>query len=254
MKGFIITGTSRGLGEALATRVIGPENAVFCIARNENRLLKELVQERGGYLQQIIFDLNFVEGIADMIQRIFDQVSLSSMEGFYLINNAGVLEPVKPLERCEGHEIVRNLTINAASPMALTASFILALNDFDGDKRVINISSGAGRKPYDGWSCYSSSKAALDMFTRCVAMEQERREHPVKILSFAPGIVDTAMQGIIRSTPEEDFPQLKRFIAFKDEGKLRSTEFVAEKAIELLWDDTIPSGSLLDISERLSLD
>lgn len=251
MKCFIITGTSRGLGEALATRVIAPGNVIFCIARNENPALLSLSERMGGCIRQIRFDLSRIEGIDDIFQNIMDQITLETMDGCYLVNNAGILEPIKSLDQCEEHEIVRNLMVNAAAPMVLTSSFIRAFENFTGDKRVINVSSGAGRKPYEGWSCYCSSKAAMDMFTRCVAQEQERREHPVRILSFAPGLVDTAMQSMIRTTKEEDFPQLKRFIGFKDEGKLRSTGFVAEKVLELLWDDQVPSGSMVDISERL---
>lgn len=252
MKCFIITGTSRGLGEALATQLIRDDHAVICIARNTNDALSKTAKERGAYLRQIAFDLNQVDEISAMVRDIIGDSFPAILDGYYLINNAGMLEPIKPLDRCESHEIAKNMTTNAVAPMVLTSTFIRVLEDVRCDKRVLNISSGAGRKPYDGWSCYSSSKAAIDMFTRCVALEQERREYPVKILSFAPGIVDTAMQGLIRTAKEEDFPQLQRFIDFKKNGKLRSPEFVADVIIKLLWDDGISNGSLIDISERVS--
>jgi len=133
--------------------------------------------------------------------------------------------------------------------MILTSLFIKHAKDHKAEKRVINISSGAGKKPYYGWSIYCGSKAAVDLFTRCVSLEQQAREYPVKIISFAPGIVDTDMQQEIRSTAKEDFEQLERFVAFKNDGKLSKPEDVAEKVIELMFDKEFMDGGVIDISQ-----
>ena len=65
-------------------------------------------------------------------------------------------------------------------------------------KRILNISSGAGRNPYEGWGAYCTTKAGLDHFSRVVAMEQANEQYPVEIVSIAPGIIDTDMQATIR--------------------------------------------------------
>ena len=73
-------------------------------------------------------------------------------------------------------------------------------------KRVVSISSGAGKKPYPGWGAYCTAKAGLDMLTRCVGVEQMNQPHPVEIYSIAPGVVDTDMQREIRAASRSGLP------------------------------------------------
>ena len=74
---------------------------------------------------------------------------------------------------------------------------------------LVNISSGAGTKPYAGCAAFSASKAAVDQFTRVVAMEEA--DHGLRAYSLAPRLVDTDMQTAIRSTDETSFPEVERF-------------------------------------------
>lgn len=249
MNAYIITGASRGLGEALARQLMFSENILFCISRSVNNDLVSAAQKKGTILEFIKFDLNDISQIDSVMKRIFTSMEKFSIDGLYLINNAGILGPVMPLDKCTSDQILNNFSINSIAPMVLTSSFIRNSEKMSVDKKVVNISSGAGKKPKYGWSCYCSSKAAVDMFTRCVGLEQEKRENPVTIISFAPGIIDTDMQKEIRSSKEENFSELQRFINFKKEGKLLEPSFVASKVIELLRNKKIAQGSVLDISQ-----
>nr|MDA3886122.1 SDR family NAD(P)-dependent oxidoreductase [Candidatus Delongbacteria bacterium] len=127
------------------------------------------------------------------------------------------------------------------------SKFIERTLNYSCEKRIINISSGAAKKPYDGWSTYCSSKAALDMLTRCVNVEQNKKEFPVNVISFDPGIMDTEMQNDIRQSNKEDFSQLSRFIDFKENGALLSAEFVADKVIEVLSSDNFQTGEFIKV-------
>jgi benzil reductase ((S)-benzoin forming) len=89
------------------------------------------------------------------------------------------------------------------------------------------------------------------MFTRCVALEQEGQAHPVKVYSFAPGVIDTEMQGEIRKSSEEDFAPLKRFIAYYENGDLMPPAFVAKKAIELMTSNAYENGQFIDVYEMI---
>ena len=114
----------------------------------------------------------------------------------------------------------------------------------------MNISSGAGRKVYEGWGTYCTTKAGLDHFSRVVAFEQANAEYPVDIVSIAPGIIDTGMQETIRSSNEEVFPLLDQFIDYKEKGLLSSAEGTAEKLIQFMEkEDFQKVGPILDIRD-----
>ena len=98
--------------------------------------------------------------------------------------------------------------------------------------QVLNISSGAALKPKAGWAMYCAAKAGNEMFFHVLAAQYEDNPH-VEVANVNPGIMDTQMQASIRSASEEQFPELARFIGFKDEGKLVQPETVAASILNL---------------------
>jgi len=239
MKYYIITGTSRGLGESLVKQLMTTGNVIFCISRNKNESLILQADDNNVTLEYISFDLSQVGKLESLMQGVFSRIDHSNIESLVLINNAGILAPIKPAELCPSEEIITNTHINMTAPMILSSSFIALAANVNANKQIINISSGAGKKPYHGWSNYCSAKAGLDHFTRCVGLEQSTRANPVRILSLAPGVVDTEMQREIRATPKEHFHDLERFISLKEDGKLQDSDTVARFVIDLLQNDEI---------------
>ncbi|WP_373232214.1 (S)-benzoin forming benzil reductase [Cohnella sp.] len=250
MNCYIITGTSRGLGEAIAEKLLVQGNHVFCISRNQNAKLVELADDLQVPLEYIQFDLARVNDIDLMMKNIFLKMEKTSVRSVVLINNAGILAPIKPIELCSSEEIIMNTQINLTAPMILTSEFISNTSDMQSDKQIINISSGAGKKPYYGWSNYCSAKAGLDLFTRCVGVEQAAEEYPVRVLSISPGVIDTEMQQEIRMTPKENFHSLDRFLALKENGDLQSPSDVAAYILKIIANKDIPNGELLDIRDQ----
>ncbi|NLL00219.1 MAG: (S)-benzoin forming benzil reductase [Clostridiales bacterium] len=248
MNYYIITGTSRGLGNAIVKGLLNPDNYIFCISRTRNEELIKLASRKKVGIEYITFDLLDVHKIKDIMERIFLSINKNSINSITLINNAGILSPIKPIELCSSEEIDRNIRINLTAPMILTSSFISNTVDINSERRIINISSGAGKKPYYGWSNYCTSKSGIDFFTQCVAVEQLSKKNPVKIISFAPGIIDTDMQAEIRKSKKECFEDVERFISFKTEGKLLQPDVVADYVIKLSKID-INSGDILDIKQ-----
>ena len=88
---------------------------------------------------------------------------------------------MKPIEKAESEQFITNVHINLLAPMILTSTFMKYTKDWKVDKRVINISSGAGKNPYFGWGAYCTTKAGVNMFTQCVATEEVEKEYPVKL-------------------------------------------------------------------------
>jgi benzil reductase ((S)-benzoin forming) len=108
------------------------------------------------------------------------------------------------------------------------------LNCTDCQKVIINVSSGAGKKPSDGWANYCASKSALDMFSSVIGVEKRMDKNNIRIFSVSPGIIDTAMQDEIRKVNKENFSRLSEFIEYKKEGMLVPPQKVAKKYIHLI--------------------
>jgi benzil reductase ((S)-benzoin forming) len=205
---YIVTGTRRGLGEALAKRIAADKrNELVGISRPD-------------------VDLADPASIARAFEAIAKRIAGTTYEKAVLINNAGVIEPVAPLDRADPADIERNLAVNLVAPMLLMRLFLGATEHVK-LRRVINISSGAGRRPIFGWSAYCAAKAGLDMATRVVALEAQVRGFAIEAVSLAPGVIDTGMQGTVRSVSAEDFVDVERFRQMKAEGALRPADDVA---------------------------
>jgi benzil reductase ((S)-benzoin forming) len=203
-----VTGTRRGLGEALAKRITADKrNELIGISRPD-------------------VDLADSASIARAFEAIGKRIAATTYEKAVLINNAGVIEPVAPLDRADPGDIERNLAVNLVAPMLLMRLFLGATEHVK-LRRVINISSGAGRRPIFGWSAYCAAKAGLDMATRVVALEAQVRGLAIEAVSLAPGVIDTGMQGTVRSVSAEDFVDVERFRQMKAEGALRPADDVA---------------------------
>lgn len=251
MKVFIITGTSRGLGNSIAKRLVDTNHHILCISRRLDNELTIYTKDKKGKMDFLQFDLSEVYKIENLMNTVFDKINFSETESISLVNNAGILAPMKSIEDCEDSEIINNVNVNLLAPILLTSAFIKHVKSFEGDKRIINISSGAGKKPYYGWSNYCASKAGLDLFTQCVGVEQNSRDHAVKIVSLAPAIMDTEMQAEIRRTDRQDFEQVERFKDFKKNGLLLPVDEVADKVIKLLLHEDYPQGGVIDVRDIL---
>ncbi|MFD1778730.1 (S)-benzoin forming benzil reductase [Fredinandcohnia salidurans] len=247
LKYFIITGTSRGLGESIVKQILDKDHTLFCISRKQNNELKELAFEKGINLYYFSCDLQKSEEIEKVMERIFSSIDFSNAEGIYLVNNAGIIDPIKPIGKASPKELAENIHVNLLAPMLLSSYFIRHTGTFATKKVIVNVSSGAAKRARHGWTAYSSSKAGIDMFTKSVGFEQETVENPVTMISFSPGVMDTEMQEIIRKTNKEDFTEVEQFIEYNEKGILRSPEFVAGVILDLIFNKELINGHIYDI-------
>lgn len=247
MKHFIITGASKGLGEGIAIELISEDHHLICIARGESTNLKKLAAARNCRVSFISFDLSVSHDIPDLCERVFELINTGAAEGIYLVNNAGVVQPVKRSEDYTADEVDLHIRTNLLAPMLLTSGFIKHTKDLPIEKRILNISSGAAQFPYYGWGCYCSAKAGMEMFGRCVSEEQRNEPYPVETMAVAPGIIDTNMQTIIRSTNDRDFVHKEKFVAFKESGELIPPSLAGKKLAHLLLSSEFKDGQSIDI-------
>lgn len=237
MNYYFITGTSSGLGAALVKILVKDEqNRISGFSRTSHF-------HHNHFCHQPI-DLSKTEN--------FDQISfteLSDPQKIVLINNAGALGTIAHVGNVSSSDLLNTMNVNTLSAMYLCNEFIKAYQHVDAEKIIINISSGAASSPYDGWAAYCASKAALDMFTRVVAKEQELKQFPVKTFAIAPGVVDTNMQNQIRQTNAENFSKIDKFLDLKKGGSLYQSEDVAGKLIYFIEN----TNEIKDVVSRIQL-
>ncbi len=239
---YIVTGTTKGLGEALAARIsLDQDNELIALARAPDGPI------RGGARFEV--DLADTAALDKVFDRVEERIRGKGYAKAVLINNAGVVAPVAPLERADAGEIERNLVVNLVAPMLLMGRFLRATEAGAPLRRIINISSGAGRRPISGWSAYCAAKAGLDMATRVVALEAQARSLRVEAVSLAPGVIDTPMQGTVRSASAQDFADVERFRRMKDEGALRPAMDVAEDILRAESAGKLAGDAVLDLRD-----
>lgn len=231
MKYFLITGTSRGLGAELAKQLLGDNHHVLCIARNENEAVRELAAANKARYEFVPFDLSRIHEVPGMIGDILGKIDAGNAEQIVLINNAAIVTPLGPIEHCSTDEIIVNVNTNMVSQMILAARFIEGLQGTDAAKIILNISSGSGKHPAAGMGVYCSTKAGIEMFTKCVQLEQEHKLNPVQIYSVDPGMMDTGMQQAARRS-EQSFPLREFFEEAHKQGKLKTASSVARNIIK----------------------
>ncbi len=245
---YIITGASRGIGEAIANELIDKDNHLICCSRTKNNKLIEKAQAQG--CQMDYYELDFADTslVTSYFSQVFHKLDWQNAEHVALINNAGMLEPVARAEDSDPHLMANHITINLTSLMLISSEYIKAGERFSTSKEILNISSGAAYNPYPGWSSYCASKAGALMFSKVLAQEQQKADYPVKIVSLAPGVVETTMQETIRSKTKEEFPNIDKFIALKKDNKLYEPAFVARKIKNhILGNVNIEQGGEIDI-------
>ena len=249
MNYIIITGASKGLGEGLAIELLDEQHRLICISRSESKKLKQLAAARNCSLEFILFDLSAINDIDTLCEEIFSHIDLKNAEGVFLVNNAGIINPVNRVEECAAEDVELHMRINLLAPMLLSSAFIGRVKDFPITKRIMNISSGAAHNPYYGWSCYCTAKAGLDMFGRCISEEQKDESHPVETMNVAPGIIDTGMQTTIRGTNERAFIHRKKFVEFKEKGQLIHPAVAGKKLAQLLLSEDFRDGQSVDVRD-----
>jgi benzil reductase ((S)-benzoin forming) len=243
----IITGHTRGLGAALADRLLSLDIDVLAISRSRNAAL---ASRHAGKLTEIALDLSDLAALerllaSDTLQKFFAD---ANADRALLVNNAGLLAPVGSLADQDAGAVARAVSVNVAAPMMLAAAFaaIAAQGSAVADRRILHVSSGAARNAYPGWSVYCATKAALDHHARAVALDGNAG---LRICSVAPGVVDTDMQAEIRGIGLERFPMRERFDALKRDGQLATPEQSARKLADYLLSDAFGNAPTADVRD-----
>lgn len=211
---ILISGASRGMGAATARTAAELGVNVALMARSADDLLEVAAEiaDHGGQALPLAGD---VSSAADCRRVVAETVEkFGRLDS--LVNNAGILKPIAPIADAEPEAWERNLAVNVLGPFLLTQAALPYLRQQQG--RVVSVSSGAAVSVVPGWAAYCSAKAALNHFTRVLAVE----EPDITALTFRPGVVDTAMQETIRREGAKGMPPdvHARFVRYLADGEL----------------------------------
>jgi len=247
----VVTGASRGLGAGLAVHFAGSGMHLGLCARHRPILAARtrptahdghvVASERPVLCAVDVTDRAALERFAAEVVARFGRIDL-------WVNNAGLLGPIGPLREADPAELARTVDVNVTGVLNGTAVFAEHMRSRPGPGVLVNISSGAGTKPYAGWAAYGASKAAVDQLTRVVAMEEA--DHGLRAYSVAPGLLDTDMQTAIRATDETSFPEVERFRRAAAEHRFNSPAWVAEHILAIAFGQQRPGAVTLRIPDQ----
>lgn len=237
----IVTGHTKGLGEAIAAELLHRGIAVLGLARGIAPSLADRFPE---LLTQVEIDLSNAAHVAAWLHTRALHDYLAGCDKALLVNNAGTVSPVGPLHEQDPAAVIKAVSLNVAAPMALAAAVAHVVPR--AEKRILHISSGAGRSAYPGWSVYCATKAALDQHARAAALDADKL---VKVCSLAPGVIDTGMQAQIRATPKERFPMRERFVELKNQGGLTPPDQCAKAVVDYLLGAQFGSKPVDDVRD-----
>jgi hypothetical protein len=245
MQAFIVTGCSRGLGLALTRQLLAEQHEVVGVARHAPPDLA--AWQSAGRFQFIAADLADSQALAGLMTRVLAALGKAPYSRLSLINNAGVITPVAQAGDYPPEQLIRALAINLTAPMLLSNALLKQGPALSPALSILNISSGAAAHAYPGWGVYGAGKAAVDHFSRHVALEQSTRKQPARIVALYPGVVDTDMQSAIRASDQHDFPQRARFDELKRDGALSSPELCARRILSYLHSADFASQPVVDL-------
>ena len=223
-KRALVTGGSRGIGAAAVRELAARGAEVVYTCRTADGL------GAAGAGRGVVCDATDHAGIAALLSEGFD----------ILVNNAGVIGPIGRIEDVVPADWGANIAVNLTGAYAAIHAAIRMMVP-RGAGTIINLSSGAARRPLEGWSAYCAGKAGLAMLTRAVHLELASQG--IRVFGFAPGVVDTDMQGQIRASGINDVSRLPRASLAPAEETARAIAWLCTPAADAL------AGQELDVRD-----
>ena len=223
-KSVIVTGASRGIGAAAAREFAGHGAGVLLAARTlaETEAVAADIRSNGGTAHAVACDVSRrtdVERAVDTCKEVFGTVDI-------LVNNAGLIEPIARLGDSDPDEWDRAVDVNYKG-VYYGLRAVIPLMEAQGTGVIVNISSGAATSPYEGWSHYCSTKAAVLSLTQCV--HKEYGDRGIQIVGLSPGTVATHMQVAIKASGVNPVSQLDPSVHIQPKNVARAIAWLCTK-------------------------
>lgn len=231
---IIVTGGSAGLGRALLAHAPADATRIDVSRSGPD---DDAVEHVAADLADPASWAGVGDALADRIAAAPDAPRVT------FIHNAGGLDPIGFAGEVDADAYHRLVLLDAAAPLVLGHRVLTALSAHPAPRReLVQLTSGAARTAYPGWSAYGAAKAGVDHWVRTVSAEQADRGG-VRVTAIAPGVVATGMQAAIRATDATDFPNVARFHDLHDTGQLTDPDDAA-RALWARLDDAFADPDL----------
>jgi NAD(P)-dependent dehydrogenase (short-subunit alcohol dehydrogenase family) len=241
----IVTGASRGLGLAICQQLLAQSHVVVAIARKRT----DLPVPPGAELLTWALDLSEPRAAARHLEVWLVAQGGARWATATLINNAGVGPPPSPLSAASSPDLSNALRVGLEAPVLLTAAFLRATAAWALPRKVLLVSSGLGRRAMAGSAAYCAAKAGLDHLARAVALEEAMRPNGARVVSLAPGVIDTDMQTQLREADPALFPERERFVALMAAGQLDNPGQAAAKVLKFLARNDFGGEPVADVRD-----
>lgn len=245
----VITGPTRGLGQALAS-AFWLKGFSLCLVGRDRIALQEveaaLPRRTGQEVVLTLGDLSLPQSVQTLCQQL--QTALPGVA--VLINNAAVQGPIGTSWSNDFDAWQAAIQVDLLAPVSLCRAVVPGMISRGGGS-IINLSGGGATAPRANFSSYATAKAGLVRFSETLAQETQR--HGLKVNCIAPGAMKTAMLGEVLSTGALRAGQREFEIATKvfDEGGARmdrvaqlalflassASDGITGKLISAVWDD-----------------
>jgi NAD(P)-dependent dehydrogenase (short-subunit alcohol dehydrogenase family) len=238
----LITGASRGLGLAMAEQLLARGHRVLAIARRAPPL-------QHAALTAWTADLADAAPVAAQLQAWLAGIDPATVRRLQVIHNAGVVSRLAPLGDIDSADLANALRVGLEAPMLLSAAVLHATRDWTMPRQLLFISSGLGRRAMPGSASYCAAKAGMDHLARALALEEAQRPHGARVVSLAPGVIDTDMQVQLRNADPAAFPERALFVGLKEGGQLDSPATAAAKVLAFLDRADFGSNPVADVRD-----
>ncbi len=250
----ILTGASRGMGIGIAHALIDAGHELLTLQRVPNTDIEARARSRGLAIEQWAVDLGdpvpVAERLRDWIAARGSPATGSTPSGLSLINNAALLTDPSVLAKSDLAATAQALRVSLEAPLVLTAAFLAASDAWICPRKVLNVSSGLGRRAMAGATGYCAAKAGMDHFSRAVALEEAGKPNGARIVSLAPGVIDTDMQVQLRGSSDPLIAKERAmFTQMKTGGALDSIGAAGAKVVAYLMRSDFGSNPIADVRE-----
>ena len=221
----LVTGGSRGIGYATA-KILSENGATVIITGKDAQRLEKSSSEIPNCIG-IAGDIQNTNDVKNIVKKTIEEFGRLDI----LVNNAGIFPQIKQLHEIEEEEWSKVIDVNLTGQFRFTKEAIPHLQKTSGS--IINISSDAGLKAYQGFNAdaYSAAKAALIILTKCWALEYAKDK--IRVNCICPGVVDTDMtKPFLKTQNDREFMNNEHPI-----GRMGQPEEVANAVIYFASDD-----------------
>ena len=238
----ILTGASRGLGLAMTEQLMQRGHRLLAISRRAPEIEHPALSVWSA-------DLADAAPVAARLEAWLREVDPATLAGVNLINNAGVVSELAPLGGVAAADLSNALRVGLEAPTVLAAAFLRATAGWAVPRKLLFISSGLGRRAMAGSASYCAAKAGMDHLARAIALEEAALPNGARVVSLAPGVIDTDMQVQLRGADPAAFPERERFVGLQRGGLLDSPAQAAAKVLAFLGRADFGTNPVADVRD-----